>query len=257
MLKVALTVLHRVSALLFPYCPSNASDFVFVPVSLPGLTLTLPAAVSTASDVKLDGAMLSGSNVAGNSTGGVGSGSLPARAFLLPGTPGSAMAVWLLAAKDTDGTLHVVKVQVIVSNGTASISALASGTVSPAPQVNSMSPSYVEDTQVIAFCTHLSLPTYRIYGTGNTFNVLYIKVPLTPELHFIIGCLDTSQRRKGIEYSHISHGRPMHLLQRCRGEECRSFHCPRKWRQRVASGPWLLPTWCQKSPRGKYAQPEN
>ena len=137
-LKAALTVLHRVSALLFPYCPSlppNASDLTFVPDSLPGLPLTLSASVSTASNVNLDGATLSGSNIVGNSTDGVGGGALPARAFLLSGTPGTATAMWLLAAKDTDGNLKMVEVQVVVSNGTAFISALASSTASPAPQV--------------------------------------------------------------------------------------------------------------------------
>lgn len=139
MLEAGLTVLHRVSMLLFPYCPSktpSASDFV--PTSLPGRPLALPAAVSTASNVNLDGAVLSGSNVFGNSAGGAGGGSLPALVFLLSGTPGSASAMWVMAAKDSNNNLDLVKVQVTVSNGTAYISALTSVTSSPAPKVKSM-----------------------------------------------------------------------------------------------------------------------
>ena len=118
---------------------SLAKDPAFVPKTAPGLPIPLPvgsAAVSTASDISLEGATLSGLGVIGNSA--AGGGSLLAQAFLLPGssdTVGSSTAVRILAAVDSNSHLQMVKVQVTVTNGKVSTIVLASGYTSPAPQV--------------------------------------------------------------------------------------------------------------------------
>ena len=222
-LKAGLTVLQRVSALLFPYCLSNTSSPTFVPTSLPGLPLNLSTYVPSAFNINLDGATLSGSNVVeNNNAGSVGGGSLPAQAFLLSGTPGSATATWVLAAKDSNDNLDMVKVQFTVSNGAASVSGLASSIANPAPQVK---PRYT------LFCYVIN-QDYCICLVGNKIQysafLLFKKTSKLKQFQNCTkGCLDPGQCREGAEDSDLGSGRSMHLLQRHWCDQCRRFQQPR------------------------------